>query len=288
MRDAIHVTRKLGCRYIWIDALCIIQDSEADWLREASKMSEVFRGAIVTIAVADADNHSQGMFRSRLAQCIRPFPVPYLEHTPYRDRTHVDGEGQFYLFPNTGRVSAGARPKGTLDTRGWILQERILSRRILYFGNGEIFWDCSTISASESSPISTSLLDDNDPDETWALKLMRRTFATYTSIEILQEKISDAWTQIIKNYSSRQLSKQSDKLIALEGIIRPLVALLREEHVAGMWRTQLWRQLIWWSTQPTSHDPPLPEARFPAPTWSWLSFSAQSLTTTRFSITTLL
>jgi hypothetical protein len=64
MQDAVRVTRSLGFRYLWIDALCIIQDSEEDWLREAAKMSEVFSGATITIAVADSENHSQGMFRA--------------------------------------------------------------------------------------------------------------------------------------------------------------------------------------------------------------------------------
>ena len=270
MKDAVRITRDLGYRYLWVDALCIVQDSEEDWLREARKMSDVFSGAVVTIAAADAENHSQGIFRPRAGVCIRPFPMPYLDMRPYCDRTFVDGEGPVYIFPNTGLVSAGARSKGTLDTRGWILQEQLLSPRVLYFDRGEIFWDCMTVSASESSPISTSLLDDKDPDETWALKLVRKTLVASHNSDTLRHRLAEVWTQVIKNYSSRQLSKQSDKLIALDGIAQPLSALLGEPLVAGMWETHMWRQLIWWKARPQPASVSQHQSLFPAPTWSWL------------------
>lgn len=274
MRDAIHIVKELGFRYFWIDALCIIQDSTEDWLREASRMSGVFSGAILTIAVADADHHAQGIFRPRPVRCIRPFRIPYLQDTPYRDRTQFDGEGEFYVFPKSSLVGAGNRTKGTLDTRAWILQEQLLSPRMLYYGNGEIYWDCITVSASESSPIAASLLYDSDPDETWALKLIRRTLAGSTNTVTLRRTIADIWTQIIKNYSSRKLTRQSDKLIALEGILKPLASILKDEPVAGMWRDQLWRQLIWWVVKPSLTNTTSSDAPFIAPSWSWLSAHA--------------
>ncbi|KAH7398502.1 heterokaryon incompatibility protein-domain-containing protein [Pyrenochaeta sp. MPI-SDFR-AT-0127] len=274
MQDAIQITRELGFKYIWIDALCIIQDSTEDWLREASRMSSVFSGAIVTIAVADADHHAQGIFRPRPARCMRPFRIPYLQDTPYRERTRLDGEGEFYVFPKSSLVGAGNRSKGTLDTRAWILQEQLLSPRMLYYGNGEIYWDCVTVSASESSPIAASLLYDSDPDETWALKLIRRTLAGSTNTRALRRKIADIWTQIIKNYSSRKLTRQSDKLIALEGILKPLAVILEDEPVAGMWRDQLWKQLVWWMPGPEVSIATSSDETFVAPSWSWLSVHA--------------
>ncbi|KAH7070765.1 heterokaryon incompatibility protein-domain-containing protein [Paraphoma chrysanthemicola] len=270
MRDAIAVTRSLGFRHIWIDALCIVQDSEEDWLREATQMCQVFRNAIVTLAVADAVNHSQGMFRNRRGHFVRPFWTPYSLDVPYRERISIDGEGEFYAFSNVGLVSSERRPKGPLDTRGWILQEQLISPRILYFGDGELFWDCTTISASESSPISSSLLNDENSDETWALKLIRKNLAGSISPDTLQQRFADIWVHIIMNYSARQLSKQSDRLIALQGIMRPLTALLQEDPVAGMWKTQLWRQLIWWVQEKLTSPLGIAVASFPAPTWSWL------------------
>ncbi|KAF2026394.1 hypothetical protein EK21DRAFT_41759, partial [Setomelanomma holmii] len=274
MQEAIVVTQRLGYRYLWIDALCIVQYSEEDWLREAGCMSQVFSSAIVTLAVGDASDHLEGIFRPRRGRCVRPFWIPFCKDIPYRERIAWRGEGEVYVFPKTDFVSAGPRPKGILDTRGWILQEQLLSPCLLYFGDGEIFWDCTAVSASESSPILTSLLNDPNPDETWALKLIRKTFAASADTETLRLRFADVWKQVIKNYSARQLSKPTYSLIALEGVIRPLVVLLADEPVAGMWMTQLWQQLIWWVNPSLSTATPsgLPaDQSFMAPTWSWLS-----------------
>jgi hypothetical protein len=268
MRDAIQIVLGLGYRYLWIDAICIIQDSVDDWLSEASKMSSVFSGAVVTIAVADAEDQSQGIFRKRSARCMRPFYVPWMKDIPHRDRMHIDGEAKYYMLPKSNLVGGGTRTKGTLDTRGWVLQEQLLSTRILYYDKGEIYWDCMTLSASESSPISASLLEVTNPDEIWALKLIRRTLAGSINEDTLRTRISDAWQEIIKNYSARILTKQSDRLIALEGIIEPLKRILCEHPVAGMWRKNLWLQLTWWMHAPESSD--TTTNGFPAPSWSWL------------------
>lgn len=263
MLDAISITQGLGFCYIWIDALCIIQDSPEDWLAEASKMSSVFNNAVITIAAADAEDHSQGMFRKRTARCIRPFQMPYFEHPS------VKPEDIQYVFPKNRLLGGRSRMKGTLDTRGWILQEQLLSRRILYYDEGEVHWDCITSSASESSPVSISLLDETNPEEAWALKLLRRTLAGSLSNHELRKRICDAWLEVIKNYSARVLTKPDDRLIALVGIIEPLKGILNEEPIAGMWRNQLWQQLIWWTDTTT---PPLREnSGFTAPSWSWLS-----------------
>ncbi|OAK94757.1 hypothetical protein IQ06DRAFT_81513 [Phaeosphaeriaceae sp. SRC1lsM3a] len=271
MRDAICIVRGLRYRYIWIDALCIIQDSTDDWLSEASKMSSVFSGAVVTIAVADAHDHSQGIFRQRVARCTRPFYIPYMKGIPHRDRINVDGEANYYLFPRSELVGAGARRKGTLDTRGWILQKQLLSTRILYYDRDQIYWDCITLSASESSPITASLLEEKDPDEIWALKLVRRTLVGPLASEALRHRISDAWVEIIKNYSARELTIQEDRLIALKGILEPLKKILGEDPIAGMWRQDFWRQLTWWIDKPAQSY--TGESPYSAPSWSWLAVS---------------
>jgi hypothetical protein len=57
MRDAITLTRRLGVRYLWIDALCIIQDSEQDWHELAVRMGEIYSNGFVSISAHDATDH---------------------------------------------------------------------------------------------------------------------------------------------------------------------------------------------------------------------------------------
>jgi hypothetical protein len=60
IQDAILACRELKCRYLWIDALCIIQDDPEDWAAEASKMGDIYRNSWVTLVAEAATNTSQG------------------------------------------------------------------------------------------------------------------------------------------------------------------------------------------------------------------------------------
>ncbi|KAK3379706.1 hypothetical protein B0T24DRAFT_521123 [Lasiosphaeria ovina] len=103
-QDAISLARNrpMPIRYIWIDSLCIVQDSPDDWLREAARMGSYYRNAILTIAAA---------------------------------------AGDVGLFAGARRDAEADTPLDLL-TRGWVLQERLLSRRFLIFGPHELIWEC--------------------------------------------------------------------------------------------------------------------------------------------------
>jgi hypothetical protein len=64
LQDAITLTRQLGIQYIWIDALCIVQDDHAEWEVESSKMRDIYSGSSLTIAASDAADASEGCFPS--------------------------------------------------------------------------------------------------------------------------------------------------------------------------------------------------------------------------------
>lgn len=203
MVDAIRVIQRLGYRFFWVDALCIVQDSKEDWLHEASQMRNVYSNARLTLAAADCEDHTHGMFRPRPAQCVRPFPLDQVERftgvTFHKLRTIGREEGTPYVFPATKTLLCGDRPKGPLDTRGWILQEQLLSPRILYYGSGDLFWDCITQSASESSPVPISLLENNDPEKTWAFRILRRAIAGCSSeTALLRVHLADVWMQVVQ------------------------------------------------------------------------------------------
>lgn len=51
LQDAIHVTRELGIRFLWIDGLCIVQDSALDWDQQSATMSDIYQNSFVTISI---------------------------------------------------------------------------------------------------------------------------------------------------------------------------------------------------------------------------------------------
>jgi hypothetical protein len=276
LRDSIKISQSLECQYLWIDMLCIIQDSEQDWLHEAAEMSHVYTNAVITIAATCIDDEAAaGTLRLRDPRESRPFPLYQLEKytsegwDSYFRSTEEFEDNPLYIYPNVGGKQHANRPKGVLDTRGWILQEQLLSPRILYYGHQQLYWDCISQSASEIYPMGVSLLDVNNSGETWAFRLLRKAIAGNGDPKMLAKLIADVWIHVVQNYSARTLTKQSDKLIALQGVIAALESVLQLPSVAGMWQQELWKQLIWWVASPASDIPSY--YPFSAPTWSWLS-----------------
>ncbi len=106
VRDAITWTRQLGLQYLWIDSLCILQDSLSDWEVELSTMADIYRDATVTIAATAAPHASSGCAPIRNKLQLAPFtPLPgiVIEANFKRDA---------WIFQ-----------KGPLEQRGWTFQE---------------------------------------------------------------------------------------------------------------------------------------------------------------------
>ena len=132
-QHAVTVTRELGVRFLWIDSLCIIQshkdcpkkcDSGNDWDTESTKMETVFSSAYCTIAASSARNSAEGFLNQR--QCIK---VPNASDTP------------LYVC-NTNDFRRDVE-EGILSQRGWVLQERALSRRTIHFTENQTYWECN-------------------------------------------------------------------------------------------------------------------------------------------------
>lgn len=67
--NAVFVTRQMGVGFLWIDSLCIMQDSLSDWEQEASIMSDVYRGSLCNIAATGSSHANEGCLYER------PYPV---------------------------------------------------------------------------------------------------------------------------------------------------------------------------------------------------------------------
>lgn len=116
LRDAIRTTQALGTGYIWIDALCIFQDSAQDWAQEASRMREVYKGATVTIAAACASSASQGIFRPR------PVPAHPRCWLDWKNRDRV--APKVFLRPGS-EIWDERVHQSVLNNRGWVLQKTL-------------------------------------------------------------------------------------------------------------------------------------------------------------------
>ncbi|KAF1850201.1 HET-domain-containing protein [Cucurbitaria berberidis CBS 394.84] len=148
-REAVHATRKLGYRYIWIDSLCIKQDDGEDWAAEAATMCDVYQYATLTIAAAHAPGGDVGCYAERDGLLQLPFFIELPQSAVSKEPTRIQ-------FTSYGRVKDIGGGNPALYGRAWVLQEQLLSPRMLIFDGAQIKWECLTMHGSEKSPTSST------------------------------------------------------------------------------------------------------------------------------------
>jgi len=160
-QDAIVTALRLKVYYIWIDSLCIIQDDEIDWDTEAAIMGAIYENSYLTIAATSSPSGAipfLGQRSARYGPQTLHFPNPErLSSTINNDTVHGNSDDIKSLRvrqgPSTRSINLSQlfnpRIYGPLTTRGWALQERVLSSRIVHFTEEGIVWECRTSIQSE-------------------------------------------------------------------------------------------------------------------------------------------
>ena len=254
-QDAIKFVRTLQIRFIWIDALCIVQDSKEDWLLESLQMASVYSYSWLNIAAtSSADGHG-GLFktRNRLLPARCQVNASWTGHMP----------GLYICFDQ----SAWARrvEEGHLNTRGWVLQERLLAPRNVHFAYDQIWWECRETRACEAFP-------NGIPD--YVLHLDTEKAKLLVNLDLKDPLGSnEQWLGIVKIYTQTHLTKDSDRLIALAGIVSTVQNTLKwpaNDYHAGLWRYDLPVDLLW---RMAAYGTRVKE--YVAPSWSWASVKGE-------------
>jgi len=270
-QDAIHITRQLGMRYIWIDALCIVQDDDEDWRREAIKMHTVYGNASLTIAVAASSDGAQGCLSIRKGgNRIRLSTASMLdtELVMKTELTHslwhaLEGEADLV----GGRTARSEQHP--LMLRKWCFQERILSRRILYYSLDELVWECRK----------AVLCECGDPP--FYASLQRTIKTRYDNLLLdatpgdspgfdVRDRSLDTWMGIVGGYSRARLTYNTDVLVALSGVVHKFVSASLGDYCAGMWTYGLLYQLCW-KSEVYGAQKHTRSTSYLAPSWSWAS-----------------
>lgn len=275
IQDAIKMTRILGLRYLWVDAICIIQDSEGDWESQAADMCNIYSGAFVCLSVDKAVDDDAGFLERRNLQEIRGCRHPSL---------WSDNRWIIPSLPDPGRTLDNS----ILSRRGWILQERVFPCRIIHWTAYEIIWECFTEILSERWPYTRLGSEHPWPGiQKWAnfrYEVQCRTMSTVgTPIEppSLVRPFFD-WYRILEDYTTRNLSRQLDKLPALSGLARLVFANQagRSTYIAGLWTHDIPKGLLWSRKRidPSSQSPTKQLAssdvrEYQAPSFSWAALN---------------
>ncbi|EGO56178.1 hypothetical protein NEUTE1DRAFT_122781 [Neurospora tetrasperma FGSC 2508] len=245
-KDVVIVCRALGVRYVWIDSLCIVQDDLEDWKVQSSMMQDVYSYGHLNLANV-LGKHADGLEVSRYPTATSPCIL---------SRTLEDGSTEHWGCMEDGSWREHIQD-APLYTRAWCYQERFLSARTVQFGQ-QLYWECREQFASESVPFGKAFYNIKHPDLiTTSAKGKESASETMSPAEI--------WETIVKIYTTTQLTQQSDKLVALRGVFnrfwerfeveaeaRKQESSQQVQHqqnidwcIAGLWKRDLIRQLLW-------------------------------------------
>ncbi|KAH7247842.1 heterokaryon incompatibility protein-domain-containing protein [Fusarium solani] len=298
IQDAIIFTRRLGLRYLWVDALCILQSEgpcdashKEDWSREAARFGNYYQNAVLTLAATGSDSSDKGLLLERPALEFNPRSVTF------QQRSFWGGFNESTIQPLTPSWKADIFISALLS-RGWTTQERLLSRRILHFGANFIFWECTQGYATETDP--DRLDSSHEPTDFLMIK------------ELHASKLEDVmqfWYRFVSKYSLKKFSFDLDRLPALSGIAAIVQDRCQQKYIAGIWESTIPEGLTWMavSTSDTNTQSPVnpssctkPESQQPGinlPSWSWASnkgfvdlygfFSVIALGTQRYRVVNL-
>ncbi|KAF2471655.1 HET-domain-containing protein, partial [Lindgomyces ingoldianus] len=235
-QDAVTVTRMLGLHYLWIDSLCIIQDSKEDWEKEGAKMGDIYKNAFVTIAATSASRSEDGFLKYSTNDSRTAILLPALSAS--------EESGELILQETTHTAShwEEAVESSTWNDRAWTMQERFLARCVIHFSKHQIYWECHA--------------HNEDPAEEIGGPSFMHELYTW-------------WYIIAAQYSSRKLTYASDKLPALSGIAAEMLSLasphVSDRYLCGIWEEDLAHGLLWRYSETRNHM--CHPSR--TPSWSW-------------------
>lgn len=266
LQDAIKVVTELGLKYVWIDSLCIIQDSPCDKGKEITQMAQIYSNAYVTISAANAESSSEGFLKILGSTSENPGSSldDDLIKMPYRA---PDGEIGTMLIREEAPYHSMWEPT---SKRAWTLQERMLSPRNLIYGS-RLIWQCNTAQHSHGGV------------EDWSLDVLgagNRKFScgafgpdnpssTARPIDFFTlRQVFQVWYTAVQEYTRRSLTYPSDKLPAVGGMAKRFHEITGDTYLAGLWKSNLAHDLMW-------HTNPSQPVRYSnletwrAPSWSW-------------------
>ncbi|KIW99704.1 uncharacterized protein Z518_11117 [Rhinocladiella mackenziei CBS 650.93] len=249
-QDAVTVTRDLGLRYLWIDALCIIQDDAQDWEGESGNMTAVYQNAYTVIgADMSLDSHN-GFLKTESGghyfdQGVLIAAIDSEESLIYA-RPMMFHENPCPIFKNG--------PPEPLSKRAWTMQEQMLASRMIHFAKREMIWECN-------SALLCECMELDGQYSPFAINQKPMLMTSHWSVKNFK-----TWYKVVEEVTNRNITKPGDILPCLSGLARRFQDAGAGTYLAGLWLDDLLLGLLWEGSQHCSRATP-----YRAPSWSWAS-----------------
>ncbi|RMJ08920.1 hypothetical protein CDV36_011447 [Fusarium kuroshium] len=269
--DAIRVARALGFRYIWIDSLCIIQDSAEDWGREAVKMASVYGRTSCNISYVCPPSTDRGKHlrdpRIELPCKLRLPPKTSKSSHRHTDLVVQDSPGfiREYWSPTSHKE------EWPILSRAWVFQERLLCPRNIYYGHSRLIWECCETFDDE-------LYGEAKKNPEAKMRVHDLFAASDVGTRDFPGDFETQWTRLVKDYRTESLTYETDRAIAFAGIARAIQGQTKMTYLAGIWKEFAEFELLWIVRRPEalSHETNrklAEQQKLAAPSWSWFSIA---------------
>ncbi|KAK1699914.1 heterokaryon incompatibility protein-domain-containing protein [Colletotrichum godetiae] len=259
-RNTITLAHHLNIRHIWIDSLCILQDSPLDWKKESFRMDHVYSNSTCNIIAAQSEESDGGLFAMRDPSVLETFVV-------CSERTDIPS-GQYTVWDHMSILNDYNR--APLYKRGWSFKSAYSPR--------EVFISAKTKSL-EILPDGIPVVPDSEVVEHGkaVTRIRRMRLLVDSSPGDSPEDddfFADIWERLVEEYSGCSLTYEKDRLAALNGMAGLFSDASLSRYISGIWNIHVTRQTCW-SLNPAAEKKPRPS--HPAPFWSWASVQGKSL-----------
>ncbi|KAK1751356.1 heterokaryon incompatibility protein-domain-containing protein [Echria macrotheca] len=284
LRECIPLCKSLGFRYLWIDALCIIQDDPLDWAQQSAAMTAIYHGGSLNIAVTDSVDCDEGVVRETAEFSAAIGTLRSVQVAGSSSDIEVGDAVNIRVF---GLPKPGIHPQNesVLYSRGWVLQESLVSVATLFITHNYLVWECCSERCEEglepSEPfagihptrqptLKASWLVANNA---WLNDLDLAGVHDHWGVDmecwVMSRPLRQEWFRIwyywVAHLSRRRLTFSTDKLPSLAGLASKLATSGHGTYVAGLWKEDLIIGLSWFPQGTLIRH----KAR--APSWSWAS-----------------
>lgn len=286
IQNAAKTAQALGFQYIWIDSMCIVQDSKEDKEVEISQMTKVYAHATLTVINKRSDKVTEGFLHPRTLPSGTS-SIQYRTENGRIQRLTISFEDAFY------REECSA-----INTRGWALQEYLLSRRRLVIGTWSTEWHCRREVRDRGHGWTPSRLWYHSPgipfdkkSEGWAghgpfgSKEAESVYSSsfinaamffsvnpgYPSGRLNEALVRGSWYAIVHSYSLQSVTVSEDRILAVSGIAERFANLTPGRYIAGVWENMLPASLFW----AKDHQPTDRPVKYRGPSWSWISIDGK-------------
>ncbi|KAE9373658.1 HET-domain-containing protein, partial [Stipitochalara longipes BDJ] len=252
IKDAISLVREIGERYLWVDALCIVQDDSTAKHQQIQRMDRIYSEAFATVVALAGDDANASLPGVR-GGTRKPQEIH-----------HVEGLSMVATPPPLKYILDISK----WDTRAWTTQERMLSRRCIFFSKDHVYFQCGENVLCEESAGMRQVRLSARPRQTKSRDTHLRHPPWRFNFEL--------YGHLVEMYTKRELSYIADIQNAFSGLSAVLANVFSTKLFYGLPAEALDLALLWTPVSTVHRRATLPENGAPTeddfPSWSWMGW----------------